>query len=566
MIIIIKNKKMIKKRNLIVFVLTYLLTIVCNAQIIEPKIQRVDSLVLSWNNPNSPGGVIGIMEKGKLSYIKAFGLASLDYDLPNTDTTIFNVGSVSKQFTAMGIIKLHLDGKLSLDDDIHKYLPELPDFGNKITIRHLLHHTSGLRDIHSILTLAGWRSDDPRSNEDLYDIMRRQKELNFIPGNEHLYSNTNYIFMAIIIEKVTGENFCPWMKENIFLPLGLTKTYVEDIATRVIKGNATSYKQQEDKSYNRAVEYWDYTGSGNVHTTAKDLLSWLNNFSSPKSGWENAFSLLQTTDTLNNGTYLKYAFGIEIDSINGIRRISHGGGVGGFRSFVCTFPNQGTSIVVLTNYSSSNPYFGKLKPISEIIIPELIQNTNQDEKAYSGFSHVSNDNLRKYEGNYWDGAVARKIYVRNDTLWYFRRTGNESPLQYIGNEEFIIMPQAMWKVKFTFENEKVKSMLVESSKIKDPYVPFQPVEITTAYLSEFVGKYYSPELGAYYNFTVKDDILIGFHPRHGTFKTEATVKEDYFKCKGPFQTIDFVRDENSIVIGMRVSFDRVKNLWLEKQK
>jgi CubicO group peptidase (beta-lactamase class C family) len=556
---------MIKKRYLIVVILAYLVTLISNAQIVETKIQSVDSLVLKWNIPNAPGGVIGIMEKDKLSYIRAFGLASLDYDIPNTDTTIFNIGSVSKQFTAMGIVRLQLECKLSLDDDIRMYLPELPDFGYKITIRHLLHHTSGLRDIHSILTLAGWRSDDPRSNKDLYDIMQRQKELNFIPGDEYLYSNTNYILMAMIIEKVTGENFGLWMKENIFLPLGLSKTYVEDIATRVKKGNATSYKQQEDKSFNRAIEYWDYIGSGNLHTTAKDLLSWLNNFSNPKSGWENAFSLLQTTDTLNNGTYLKYAFGIEIDSINGIRRISHGGGVGGFRSFVCTFPNQAISIVVLTNYSSSNPFFGKLKPVSEIILPQLITNSDQEEKAFDGFREVSNDNLERYEGNYWDGDVARKIYVRNDTLWYFRRTGNESPLQYIGKDEFIIMPKAMWKVKFDFEKEKVKSMLVESSKVNDPYVPFKPVEITTNYLLEFVGKYYSPELGAYYNFTIENDTLIGFHPRHGAFKTEATVKKDYFKCKGPFQTIDFIRDENSIVIGMRVSFDRVKNLWLEKE-
>lgn len=557
---------MIKKRYLIAVILTFIVTSISNAQIIETKIQEVDSLVLTWNIPNAPGGVIGIMSKGELLYLKAFGLSSLDYDIPNTDSTIFNIGSVSKQFTAMGIVKLHLEGKLSLDDDIRIYLPELPDFGNEISIRHLLHHTSGLRDIHSILTLAGWRSDDPRSNKDLCEIMKKQKELNFIPGDEYLYSNTNYILMAMIIEKVTGENFGLWMKEKIFLPLGLTMTYVEEIATRVVKGNATSYIQQEDKSFKRAVEYWDYTGSGNVHTTAKDILSWLNNFSNPIHGWENAFGLLQTTDTLNNGTYCNYAFGIEIDTINGIRRISHGGGVGGFRSFICTFPNQAISIAVLTNYSSSNPFFGKLKPVSELIIPGLIQNSGKDEIAFNGFNLVPNDNLEKYEGNYWDGDIARKIYVRNDTLWYFRKTGNESPLQCVGKDEFIIMPNAMWKVKFDFEKEKVKSMLVESTKIKDPYIPFNPVEISTNYLSEFVGEYYSPELGAHYKFTIENDTLIGFHPRHGTFKTEATVKTDYFKCKGPFHTIDFIRDENSIVIGMRVSFDRVKNLWLEKEK
>jgi CubicO group peptidase (beta-lactamase class C family) len=553
-----------KKRSMMLVIFIFIVLLTTNAQIIETQIQKVDSLVMSWNIPNAPGGVIGIMEKGKLSFIKPFGLASLDYDIPNADTTIFNIGSVSKQFTAMGIIKLFLEGKLSLEDNIRMYLPELTDFGHKITIRHLLHHTSGLRDIHSILLLAGWRDDDPRSNEDLFEIMKKQKELNFKPGDEYMYSNTNYIFMTKIIEVVSGEKYENWIKKNIFLPLGLTQTYIENNASRVVKGNATSYIKQKDNNFTRAVEYWNYTGSGNVHTTANDLLSWLNNYSNPSRGWEKAFELLQTTDTLNNGAYLNYAFGIEIDSINGLRRISHGGGVGGFRSYTCTFPNQAISIAVMTNYSSSNPS-EKIKTISEIILPQLIINSNQKEKAFEGYSLVLNDNLRKYEGNYWDGDVARKIYVKNDSLWYFRRTGNESPLQCIGNNEFIIMPKSIWKVKFDFEGEKVKSMLVESSRVRDSYEPFVPVDITNGYLSEFVGKYYSSELETQYTFTVKNDTLIGYHPRHGSFKTQAQVKRDFFKSNEPFQTINFIRDENSMIVGMRVSFDRVRNLWLEKE-
>ena len=554
-----------KKRNLIVVLFTFIVMSTTNAQINETQIQKVDSLVISWNNPNSPGGVVGLMNNGKLLYLKAFGLASLDYDIPNTDSTLFNIASISKQITAMGIVKLQLDGKLSIDDDIRKYIPEIPDFGYKITIRHLLHHTSGLRDFHSLLSLAGWRNGDLTSSEDLFRFINTQKDLNFNPGEEYMYSNTGYMLMAKIIETVTGENFKDWMHKTIIIPLGMIDTYIEDESARVSKGNATSYIIQTDNSFQRAVEFWNYTGSGNVHSTAKDLLIWLNNFSKPRKGWESAFNMLQTIDTLNNGKYLNYAFGIEVDSINGIRRISHGGGIGGFRSFVCTFPDEGISIAVLTNYSSSKPQ-PKVNSIAEIVLPNLTVKSDQNEKMYEGYKPVYNDNLSKYEGDYWDGDVARKIYVRNDTLWYFRRTGNESPLQYIGNDEFIIMPKAMWKVKFDFEKEKVKSMLVESNKVKDPYTPFKPLEITTNYLSEFVGKYYSPELGAYYNFKIENDTLVGFHPRHGTFKTEATVKQDYFKSNGPFQTIDFIRDKNSKVIGMRVSFDRVKNLWLEKQK
>lgn len=555
---------MMKKRTLMGVMLTLLAGSLAHAQPYEKQIQKLDSLVASMNHPNTPGGVVGVMNHGRSLYLKAYGLASLDYDIPNTDTTLFNIASISKQLTAMGIITLQLDGKLSVDDDIRKYLPEMPDFGHKITIRHLLHHTSGLRDFYSMLSLAGWRQGDPASAEDLFRFIVNQKELNFNPGEEYLYSNTGYMLMAKIIEIVTGENFTDWMHERIFLPLGMKDTYIEDESTRVVKGNATSYILQTDKRYQRAVECWNYTGSGNVHSTVGDLLTWLNNFSNPAKGWESAFSTLQTIDTLTNGKYLKYAFGIEIDSINGIRRISHGGSIGGFRSFVCTFPSEGIDIAVLTNFSSSKPQT-TANSIAEIFLPRLAVNSDPNEKRYEGYKPVLNENPGKYEGAYWDGDVARKIYLRNDTLWYFRRPGNESPLLYIGNNEFIIMPNALWKVKFDFEDGKTASMLVESNKVKDFYKPFEPVEITADYLSEFAGTYYCPELDAYYHFKVAHDTLVGWHPRHGTFKTDATANRDYFKSTGPFQTIRFIRKENGNVIGMRVSFDRVKNLWLEKQ-
>ncbi len=552
-------------RILLIFMAAFTVTSISYAQVTGAQLQTVDSLVQSWAIPFGPGGVVGIMENGKLIYTEGFGLASLDYDIPNTENTLFNIGSISKQFTAMGIVELNLEGKLSLDDDVRKYIPELPDFGHKITIRHLLHHTSGLRDIHSILTIAGWRADDPRSDDDLFRIMKNQKELNFNPGDEYMYSNTGYIFLAKIIEEVTGENIEDWMKQNIFVPLGLLDTYIEGSATKVVRGNATSYIKQADESFSRAVEYWNYTGSGNVHSTVKDLLSWLNNFSNPANGWKSAFEMLQTTDTLTNGKHFKYAFGIEIDSINGTKRISHGGGVGGFRSYACTFPQEGISLVVLTNYSSSKPRL-KMNSLAGLVLPKLVARNDGLEVKYLEYSPVPNVDLKKYGGDYWDGGVARKIYVKNDTLWYFRQKGNESPLLYVGNDEFLIMPQAIWKTKFEFEGGRVSSMLVESSKVKDHFKPFIPVKITPAYLSAFAGKYYCPELDTYYSFTIQNDTLIGYHQRHGYFKTEAQPQQDLFKSKGPLQTMKFIRDSNLTIIGMRVSLDRVKNVWFEKEK
>jgi hypothetical protein len=206
--------------------------------------------------------------------------------------------------------------------------------------------------------------------------------------------------------------------------------------------------------------------------------------------------------------------------------------------------------------------------LTNISIPALVAKPVSNEKIYSDFTSISNNNLEKYVGDYWleGDNVARKIYLRNDTLWYFRNKGNESPMQYIGKEEFIIMPKAKFKAKFIFNGEKVKTMVVESNVVKNCLYPFVPVNITTTYLSEFAGKYYCPELDVYYSFTLQNDTLIGYNQRHGTFKIEGQLKQDLFTSRGPLHTINFVRDKDKKIIGMRVSFDRVKNLWLEKTK
>jgi len=231
-----------------------------NAQISESQYQAIDSLFVEWNKPNHPGGAVGIKQNGKTIFSKAYGLASMEYLVPNATGTIFNTGSVSKQFTAMGIVLLHQSGKISVDDDIRKYLPELPEFSHTITIRHLLHHTSGLRSLHAMLGLAGWRGDDARTNEDLNRFMENQKDLNFIPGDEYLYCNTGYMLMVNIIEKVTQEKFPKWMVASIFAPLGMTDTYVEDNYNRVVPNNATSYYRGEGNVFARGVEYWGYIG------------------------------------------------------------------------------------------------------------------------------------------------------------------------------------------------------------------------------------------------------------------------------------------------------------------
>lgn len=562
-----KNKYMNLKYLISLIALIIALNV--NAQISKKQINQIDSLFIDWNKPNHPGGSIGVMKNDKIIFSSSYGLASLEYLIPNSTETLFNIGSVSKQFTAMGIVLLHLQGKLSIDDDIRKYLPELPDFGEKITIRQMLHHTSGLRSLHAMLVLAGWRGDDSRTNEDLYRFMNMQRDLNFKPGSEHLYSNTGYILMVKIIENITAKKFSDWMKQNIFEPLGMNHTYVEDNYNRVVRNNATSYYQPSNGNYLREVEYWGYVGSGNIHSTTNDLLKWLNNFNNPQRNWKEPFQLMTTLDRLNDGSYNNYAFGVRMIKVLGYDIIKHGGTIGGFNSYAGTSPEEKLNIVVLTNFSSSSPG-SKANQIYKILLPKLdtdnsktVEKNNQIKSIY-----LSNDELKKYEATYWNDKenYARKIYLKNDTLRYSRSSTNETPIVPIGVDKFqMLTTSADLKIKFTI-NGKQKSMIVTVDNGKPSvFHNYEVRTMTRKNLLSYTGKFYSPELETTYSIYLKNDTLYWHHSRHGDFKMKV-LKNDVLEGEWPMLITKYKRDKKGKATGFYVSNGRVRNLWFEKQK
>jgi len=540
------------------------------AQINKEKIQRIDSLFISWNQPNHPGGSIGVMKEGKVIFSKAYGLASLEYLVPNTPDTRFNIASVSKQFTCMGIVLLHIQGKLSLDDDVRKHLPELPVFEDTITIRHLIHHTSGMRSLHGLLGMAGWRGDDFRTNEDLFRFMKNQKDLNFKPGEEYLYCNTGYMLMADIIEKITEEKFADWMHDNVFEPMGMINTYVEDDYTRVVPVNATSYYGSASHGFSRSVEYWGYVGSGNIHSTTNDLMVWLTNFYHPQKGWKEAFQIMQTQGMLNNGDTLDYAFGININKYKEEQRISHGGSIGGYRSIVQAFPDQKLNIAILTNFSSSN-VGSKLNEISDILLkldadpePKLITADSISSMP------MSNEDMEKFCGHYWNekSRYTRKIYLKDDTLRYFRPESSESKLLPVDKNTFQMLNVA-FDIKVSFEilpdKQKVMRVLVNN---EDPIYSesYDPPEMTRKFLNSYTGRYYSPELDTHYTlYALGDSVLIGNHSRHGDFEINIIREDDLEGKHWAFSGIKVKRDKKQKILGLRVSNGRVRNLWFEKQ-
>ncbi len=545
------------------FILLILFLFLNGSAQIDPVAEKdIDQLFIDWNRPNHPGGAVGIVLDGKLIFSKAYGLASLEYLVPNTTGMRFNIASVSKQFTAMGILKLHLQGKLSVDDDVRKHIPELPDFGKTITIRHMLHHTSGMRSLHSMLALAGWRGDDARTNVDLLRFMLNQEALNFDPGAEYMYCNTGYILMAILIEKISGEKFSTWMKREIFSPLGLNDTYVEDRYNRVVPNNATSYNGSMERGFVREVEYWGYTGSGNVHSTTTDLLRWNKNFSTPQEGWENAFLMMQTVDDLNNGQLNDYAFGVRVELYRGEKRISHSGSIGGFRAYACSYPDRKLEIVILTNFSSSSAG-GKVNSITNILLNKPVEEVKRFEMEavkidpsvfdkYVGTYSVNEDRDRHIE------------FFRKDDVFFSKSTGQGNvKLSAANNFTFFHNRQ---QIIILFDDSDKKTYKMEQMGRKYTGTKIVKYVPTSEDLNEIAGQYWSPELHTMYTFSVKNDQLVGYHSRHGEFIFE-NLRKDVYLCRTSFiRKMTVTRDKSGRITGLFVTNSRVRNLFLEKRK
>jgi CubicO group peptidase (beta-lactamase class C family) len=328
---------------------------------------RIDAIFQELDRPGSPGCAAAVYQDGNISYAKGFGIANLDHAVPITPDTVFYVGSVSKQFTAMSVALAAREGKLSLDDPVRKYIPELPDFGKPITIRNFVHHTGGLREKWDLLEMSGWRDGDVVTLEDVLDRASRQRELNFPPGTEHLYSNTGYDLLSVVVQRATGKTLAEYARERIFEPLGMKDTRFVDDRTLVIPRRATGYSPSGEERFRVDMPNLTTTGSGSLYTTVRDLALWDESFYTGKLGGQDLVTLVETPGTLEDGTKLTYAFGLSVDTYHGLRRVEHGGALAGYRAQITRFPEKHFTVTVLCNLGSARP--GELAGrIADIVI------------------------------------------------------------------------------------------------------------------------------------------------------------------------------------------------------
>jgi CubicO group peptidase (beta-lactamase class C family) len=530
--------------------------------------EKIDQLFALWDNQNSPGAAIAMVQNGQIINSKGYGIANLEYNIPITPNSVFHIASVSKQFTAFSIAMLADEGKLSLDDDIRKYLPELHQFKDTITIQHLIHHTSGLRDQWNLLAVAGWRLDDVITSDQIMKLLSNQTELNFKPGDEFVYCNSGFTLLAKIVERVTKTPFPKWTKDHIFEPLGMSSTLFYDDHEKIVKDRAYSYSEAGN-GYKKSALNYSNVGATSLFTTVNDLSKWAINFEEPKVGNQRIMELMNQRGILNNGDTIDYAFGQGIGNYKGLMLISHGGADAGYRTYLGRFPDQRFSVIVFSNLGSFNTG-GMAMKISDIYLEDFFEKeeivADADKTEEGEFKDVDISLLKEYTGEYelFPGFILT-VSLENNQL-KGQATGQPKVDMKAMSDSVFVIPVAGATIIFSGDNDKVSQLLLKQGGQEMKAAKMKAFDRSAVKLNEFTGEFYSKELSTSYTFYIENDTLKARHQRHPDI-TFTPTKTDFFSGNVWFiQGIEFVRNADKAIIGLKASSGRVRNLWFDKVK
>ena len=400
--------------------------------------KAVDHVFSRWTT-QTPGCAVGVAVRGKPVLMKAYGMANLEHNVANTPDTVFESGSVAKQFTAMAIMLLVQDGRLSLDDQVRKHIPELPDYGVPLTIRHMLTHTSGLRDWGSIASIAGApRTTREYTHAHVLDIVSRQKALNFPPGTQWSYSNTGFNLAAIIVDRVSGMSFAEFSKRRIFEPLGMTSTHWRDDHRRIVKNRAIAYSTSAG-AYEIEMPFENVHGNGGLLTTVGDLLKWNENFARPAVGDGALVAQMATVGKYGDGRNLDYGLGLYVRPLDGVTNVYHSGSTAGYRAHLNRFPESHTSVAVLCN-ASDGEATRAANDVSRLYLGKPVGVIGGSAGGISGGgrSSMTDHRLTDFVGEYWSDEAETKFtaLIDKDRLVLRRRPGTLIELTAVEKDTF----------------------------------------------------------------------------------------------------------------------------------
>jgi CubicO group peptidase (beta-lactamase class C family) len=524
----------------------------------------VDQLFAQWAGPDSPGASIAIIQNGKIVYSQSYGAANLEHGVPNSPATVFHLGSVSKQFTAFAIYLLVQDGRLSLDDDVRKYLPKLHDFGKVITIRQLLHHTSGVRDQWNLLRLAGWRPDDVVTDDDVARLLFQQTELNFAPGDQFLYSNSGYTLLAMVVNQVSGRTLPEFAKERIFDPLDMSHTHFQSNYGGVVKDRANSYARQADGKYQYVALSDSTVGPSGLLSTVGDLARWDESFYTGEIGGPELLVQMQEKGKLNNGKEIDYASGLEIGEYRGLRTVEHAGGDAAYRTNILRFPDQRFSVVILANAEDVSTTALSFK-IADIYLKDRLQPT-PDKPSLGDKPEVTIDPkvLDAYVGDYELQDQLRPGFIisfsKDKDRLVARATGQSSvPMYAVSNTAFRLrVVPAEVVFDDPTEGGKTQNAILHQDGASLPMRRILITQPTAERLKAYEGQFYSAELGVTYDVFVRDGALKVHYPR-GDIDLEPIVN-DVFAGAFPIGSLKFVRGADGVCNALSIDDGRVQNL------
>jgi CubicO group peptidase (beta-lactamase class C family) len=461
--------------------------------------QTVDQLFSVYERAGSPGCSLGVIRDGQFVYRKAYGLASLELGVPLSTQSVFYMGSVSKQFTAAAVVLASEQGFLSLDDDVRKYLLELPDYGHVITLRQMIHQTSGFRDFFTLISLSGQDISDFNSPDAILKMVVRQRELNNIPGNEWIYSNTNYLLLGIVVKRATNKSLAEFAAQNIFQPLGMSHTLFYDDHTVVVPGRIAAYDSGPPGTFR--VDWsttYDIVGGGGLMSTVDDLILWDRNFYANRLGKGTLIKQLQTPGVLNDGNKISYAMGLDLGNYRGLPIVEHNGALFGYRTAFLRFPEQNFSVICLCNVSNAVPE-NLARKVADLYLADKLQ------PGTSAFNPSGAGNLpdpATFAGKYLD---PRTHMMYSFTAWDGNLMAWGGVLRRISADKFYDLESNV----ITFENSNggMKATLDIQGETYFSGRRVEEVRSSSTALAAYVGQFQSPELDVTYSVSLEHGIL-----------------------------------------------------------
>jgi CubicO group peptidase (beta-lactamase class C family) len=528
---------------------------------------RADAVFAEWAKPGTPGCALGVLKDGKPIYVQGYGRADIEHSVPITGNTVFHIASVSKQFTAFAIYLLAQEGKLSLNDDVRKYLPELHGFDKTITISDLLHHTSGLRDQWNLLAMAGWRLEDVITQQDVVNLIWRQRDLNFHPGDEFLYSNTGYTLLGLIVERVSGRSLREFTDERIFAPLGMRSTHFHEHYGDLVGNRAFSYERQPDGQYVYIALSYSTVGPSSLFTTIDDLARWDENFYTGAVGGRDLLQKMQIKGHLNNGKEIDYASALAIGEYRGLRTVDHAGGDAGFRTELLRFPDEHFSVITLCNAADANAP-ALAHRVADIYLAPHLKGLppNPPTASDSGGTAVKIDPklLDAYVGDY---------QLEPDLVVSFTRAGDQLVTRVTGQPEAPVFPVSdrrfflkVADAQVTFDAPAADGKSAGVTVHQDGHDQYakriQPAHLTPEEMRGYVGTFYSEELDALYTVSLRDDTLFVRYPRGELVMTPTTA--NVFVAPFPMGAIEYRCPPSGRCNGLMVTDGRVRKLRFDR--